>query len=68
MLTDIAVWFGCNLAIQDPGLCVLNTILIFPGLMGLFLILLLYIIAIPIGLWFLGKNIIRYIRHRQSQD
>jgi hypothetical protein len=64
MLEDLAVWFGCNPSLQDPILCVINTTLIIPGVMGMFFVFILYIIAIPIALWVLCRNLVGYIRQR----
>ena len=59
MIEEIAVWLGCNPSLQDPGLCIVNTLLITPGVFGLFSVLILYFIAVPVILWYAIANMIR---------
>jgi hypothetical protein len=68
MLEDLAVWFGCNPSLQDPILCIINTILILPGVVGLSSVFLLYIMAVPIVIWAMCINLVKYIRQRIRGD
>lgn len=67
MIEEIAVSMGCNPSLQDPGLCVVNTILILPGVFGLFFVLILYFIAIPMLVWYMIANMIRLTREKFSR-
>jgi hypothetical protein len=42
MLEEFALWIGCNAMHGNLGLCAINTVLIAPGVMGLFSIFILY--------------------------
>jgi hypothetical protein len=61
MIEEFAVWLGCNPSLQDPALCAVNTLLIGPGVMGLFSVLILYVIAIPILAWMGIRYLVRYM-------
>ena len=46
MLEELAIWLGCNPMHGALPLCAINTLLIAPGVMGLFLIFILYFFGI----------------------
>jgi hypothetical protein len=47
--------------LQDPLLCAVNTLLIGPGVMGLFSVLVLYAISIPILVWMGVRYLVQYM-------
>ena len=56
MIEEFAVWLGCNPMTQDMVACAFNTVLILPGLFGMMLLFLGYLIAIPFLLFSLLKR------------
>lgn len=64
MIEEFAVSLGCNPSLQDPGLCIINTLLILPGVMGLFSVLILYMIAVPILAWMGVSYFVRYMNSK----
>ena len=42
MLEEFAIWLGCNPVRGDLTLCAVNTLLIAPGVVGMFSIFILY--------------------------
>ena len=62
MIEEFAVWLGCNPTMQDPVLCAMNTVLILPGLAGMMLLFMGYMIGIPFLLFSLLKRV--YFRLR----
>lgn len=67
MIEEIAVWLGCNPSLQDPGLCIVNTLLITPGVFGLFSVLILYFIAVPMAVWYMIVNMIHTIKEKLNR-
>jgi hypothetical protein len=61
MIEEFAVWLGCNPSLQDPVLCAVNTLLMGPGVMGLFSVLILYLMAIPILAWMGVRYLVQYM-------
>ena len=68
MIEEIAVWLGCNPSLQDPGLCVMNILLITPGVFGLFSVLIIYFIAIPVIVWYMMINMIKLAIEKISEE
>lgn len=62
MMEEFAVWLGCNPMTQDMTLCAINTVLILPGLLGMGLMFVGYLIALPLLLLSLLKR--GYLRLR----
>jgi hypothetical protein len=61
MIEEFAVWLGCNPSLQDPVLCAVNTLLMGPGVIGLFSVLVLYLISIPILAWMGVRYLVQYM-------
>jgi len=61
VIEEFAVWLGCNPSLQDPTLCAVNTLLMGPGVMGLFSVLILYLMAIPILAWMGVRYFVQYM-------
>ena len=70
MIDDLAVWLGCNGMVQDLTSCAVNTLLIYPGVIGLMSVFLLYMIAVPILLWmqvhYLARFVTRKLRGKRN--
>ena len=64
MIEDFALWLGCNAMTQDLALCAINTLLILPGLMGMFALVIVYAVLVPYLACFLVMSLIRKIRDK----
>jgi hypothetical protein len=62
MIDEFALWLGCNVLHGDLALCAINTLLIAPGVMGLFSIFLLYFFAIFFLIYIGGRSVVRALR------
>lgn len=64
MIDDLAIWFMCNPMQGNLALCAVNSILIYPGIFGLFSVLLVYIVGIPLLIWMQVKGAVKLITER----
>lgn len=63
MLEEFAIWIGCNAMHGNLGLCAINTVLIAPGVMGLFSIFILYFFGL-LFLLYVGVRAMLRALHR----
>jgi hypothetical protein len=62
MLEEFAIWLGCNPMHGELSLCAVNTVLIAPGVVGMFSIFLLYFLALFFALFAVMRGVIRTLR------
>jgi len=64
VIEEFALWLGCNPMHGNLELCAVNTLLIGPGVIGLFSVLMLYMIAVPILAWMGVSYFVRYMNSK----
>jgi hypothetical protein len=68
VIEEFALWIGCNAMHGNLELCAVNTLLIGPGVIGLFSVFLLYLIAVPIMAWMGLSYLVRYMNSKLKND
>lgn len=63
-MEEFAVWLGCNPMTQELTLCAINNVLILPGLTGMMLLFIAYMLFVPILIVSLLKR--AYLKLRQD--
>lgn len=62
MFEEFAIWLGCNPMHGDLTLCAVNTLLIAPGVVGMFSIFILYFFVVILLLYTGVKSAVKALR------
>jgi hypothetical protein len=68
MIEEFALWLGCNAMHGNLELCAVNTLLIGPGIMGLFSVMILYLMSIPILAYMGVRYLVQYMNEKLKND